>query len=308
MSATRLHADEVAIDAALAGRLVASQFPAWRDLALTRIASGGTDNAIFRLGEEFCVRMPRYPAAAALVGREKLWLSRLAPQLPLAIPTPLAMGSPGEGYPFSWSICRWIAGEDAMTGRLSDGGAAARTLAGFIAALRAIDASGGPPCGDANFERGVPLAQRDRRVREAIALLPEDIDACAVARAWEEALAAPLWPDAPAWLHGDIHPGNLILRDGAIVAVIDFGCVGIGDPACDLQPAWTLFSAAERAIFRAHLAPDEASWVRGRGWALSVAVIALPYYTGRNPVIVGMARRAIDQILLDRGLSACRAS
>lgn len=299
MTVATLHADEVEIDAALVGRLVASRFPVWRDLPLRRIASSGTDNAMFRLGRHLCLRLPRYPAAAALLGKEQHWLPRLAPHLPLAIPVPLATAPPGEGYPLAWSVCRWIPGEDAHRGPISDRNGAALTLARFIQALQAIDPSEGPRSGSAGVERGVPLLERDERVRQAIVALAGDIDVVAVTRAWDAALAASPWRGPPVWLHGDLHPGNLLLRNGALVAVIDFGGLGVGDPACDLLPAWTLFSAAERRSFRAQLACDEAGWARGKGWALSIALIAWPYYRDTNPAIVDMARRTIERVLAD---------
>ncbi|WP_363318340.1 aminoglycoside phosphotransferase family protein [Bosea sp. (in: a-proteobacteria)] len=214
---------------------------------------------------------------------------------------PSSHGPAGEGYPFAWSVCRWIPGEDAHRGPISDRNGAALTLARFIQALQAIDPSEGPRSGSAGVERGVPLLERDERVRQAIAALAGDIDVVAVTRAWDAALAAPPWRGPPVWLHGDLHPGNLLLRNGALVAVIDFGGLGVGDPACDLLPAWTLFSASERRSFREQLACDEAGWARGKGWALSIALIAWPYYRDTNPGIVDMARRTIERVLADAG-------
>ena len=295
MTSGRLHADEVDIDAGLVGRLIERQFPIWRKLPLTAVKSGGTDNAIYRLGGDMAVRLPRYPAAAFQIEKEREWLPRLAPHLPLAIPQLLATGAPGHGYPFHWSVCRWIAGENALVAPVDSLDEAARSLAEFIRTLREI-----PPAEAPNSGRGVPLAERDGYVRQAINELDGIVDASAVTRSWEEALNAPEWTGKPLWIHGDIHPGNLIVAGGKITAVIDFGCLGTGDPACDLQLAWTFLNERSREIFRSHLAVDDAAWTRGKGWALSVALIALPYYLCTNPTIVGTSRRAIAEILSER--------
>ena len=295
-----MHPDEAATDAELVERLLVAQFPAWAHLPLTRIGSTGTDNALYRLGPELAVRMPRRPSAAGQVAKEARWLPVLAPHLPLAIPVPLATGLPGEGYPHPWGVYRWLEGETAHAGRLADPGAAAESLAEFLTALRAIDASDAPLPGAHNSYRGVPLAARDRAVRAALAHLDGEIDTAAAMAAWERALAAPAWAGPPVWIHGDLSPFNLLARDGELTAVIDFGCLGAGDPACDLQPAWNLLPPAARERFRARLAPGEAAWERGRGWALSVAIIQLPYYRDTNPGLAANARFTIAAVLAER--------
>jgi aminoglycoside phosphotransferase (APT) family kinase protein len=292
-----MHADEFETDATLVQRLLAAQFPAWASLRIARVESSGTDNAIYRLGDEMAVRLPRIPSAALQVSKEIAWLPRLAPRLPLAIPVPLARGSPGEGYPWDWSICRWLEGDNATIDRLADPHTAARDLARFVVALRGIDASGGPLAGAHNFGRGVPLAERDVPTRAAIDALRGTIDTVAATRAWEAALMASAWSDAPTWIHGDLHSGNLLAVDGRLTAVIDFGGLGVGDPACDLMVAWNLFSADARETFRSTVAVDDATWARGRGWALSFGLIALPYYRDRNPALAKIARHAIDESL-----------
>jgi aminoglycoside phosphotransferase (APT) family kinase protein len=279
--------------------LIAEQFPAWRKLPLMAVQSGGTDNAIYRLGGEMAVRFPRYPAAAFHVQKEREWLPKFAPRLPLKIPEALAMGAPGHGYPYHWSVCRWIEGEDALIAPVADLDQAALRLAEFVRALQKIDPAETPISGWRNSGRGVPLAQRDGPVRRAIAALEGIVDTQAVTRSWEEALSAPEWTGQALWIHGDIHPGNLIVADGKIAAVIDFGCLGTGDPACDLQLAWTFLKTGPREAFRSHLTVDDATWIRGKGWALSVALIALPYYLHTNPTIVSLSRRAIAEILND---------
>lgn len=298
---TMMHADEVRTDVPLVRRLLAAQFPQWADLPVAPVRSAGTDNAIYRLGDGMAVRLPRIHWAVDLVHKEMQWLPRLAPHLPLAIPAPIAMGMPGEGYPWHWSITPWLAGENATIERIAEPSQAATDLARFVRALERIDATGGPPAGPANFGRGVLLALRDARTRAAIADLEGALDTEAVTVAWEAAVGAAPWDRPPVWVHGDLQSGNLLVVGGRLSAVIDFGCLGVGDPAVDLIVAWNLFSGDARDAFREVLAVDDATWVRGRGWALSVALIALSYYRNSNPVLAGISRRAIDAVLSSEG-------
>ena len=294
-----MHADEVDTDESLVDRLLAAQFPQWADLPVERFHSAGTDFALYRLGDDMAVRLPRIPSATGQVDKEHRWLPTLAPLLPLAIPAPLAKGTPGEGYPWQWSVYRWLEGENAIIERIADPRQAATALAQFIAALQRIDTTGGPPSGPHNFFRGVPLAMRDSRTRAAIASLHGMLDIDAVTAAWEAALQVPAWHGPPTWIHGDLHSGNLLSVQGRLSAVIDFGGLGVGDPAGDLIVAWNLFSAETRDVFRSALTVDDATWARGRGWALSMGLIALPYYHRSNPVLAGINRRAIDEVLAD---------
>jgi aminoglycoside phosphotransferase (APT) family kinase protein len=304
MSARKMHSDEVDTDVSLVGRLLAGQFPQWAGLPIEPVRSAGTDNALYRLGEDMVVRLPRIHWATRQVEKEQRWLPRLAPHLPLAIPVPLAMGVPAEGYPWHWSIYRWLAGETTTIERIADLRQAAMDLARFIAALQRIDPTGGPPPGLHNSSRGEPLAMRDDQTRAAIASLHGILDAGALTAAWEAALAAPAWQGPPVWIHGDLQAGNLLAQQGQLSAIIDFGCLGVGDPACDLQVAWNFLSAETRDVFRASLPVDAATWARGRGWALSVGLIALPYYRSTNPVLAGISRRAIDEVLADHRCTA----
>ncbi len=297
MFASKMHVDEVDIDVALVGRLLAAQFPQWADLPIEPVHSAGTDNAIYRVGVDMAVRLPRIEDATGQVDKEHQWLPRLAPHLPLAIPVPRALGTPGEGYPWHWSVYQWLEGETATIECIADLCEAARDLAQFVAALQRIDPVGGPPPGVHNSFRGVPLSTRDADTRAAIASLDSMLDASALTTAWEAALQAPAWHGPPVWIHGDLSPGNLLVERGRLSAVIDFGCLGVGDPACDLQVAWNLLSAQTRDVFRAALPVDDATWARGRGWALSVGLIALPYYQNTNPVLTDISRRAIDEVL-----------
>jgi aminoglycoside phosphotransferase (APT) family kinase protein len=294
MSGDRMHPDEFGIDVARVRRLVAVQFPQWADLSIEPVRSAGTDNAIYRLGDEMAVRLPRIASATGLIELEHRWLPLLAPLLPLAVPIPLAKGRPGEGYPWPWTVCRWLEGEPAMGERITDLRQAATDLAGFITALQQIDPEHGPAS-----PRGGPLAARDERTRAAIAALRDKIDTAAVTAAWDAALRAPAWTGPAVWTHGDLYDGNVLVERGRLSAVIDFGVLGVGDPACDSIVAWSLFTPETRAVFRAELAVDDATWARGRGWALSVALIALPYYETTNPVMVANAGHRIEEVLAD---------
>jgi aminoglycoside phosphotransferase (APT) family kinase protein len=293
-----MHPDEVEIDADLVRRLLATQLPQWAELPLERVPSSGTDHAIYRAGRELSLRLPRIHWAVGQAEKEWTWLPRLAPRLPLAIPTPLAKGEPGEGYPYPWLVSPWIDGDDATAAHLRDLSEAAVDLARFIRALERIDTTGGPRSGPTG--RGLPLAVRDVYTRDAIARSARLVDVAAVTEAWDAALAAPPWDREPVWIHGDLLPGNVLARDGRICAVIDWGTSGVGDPAVELIVAWSLFSGASRDAFRSALGVDDATWARGRGWALSTAIVALPYYLHTNPGIVARSRHEIAAVLADR--------
>ena len=275
----------------------------WADLPVKPVASAGTDNALYRLGDDKVVRLPRIHWAVGQVEKEHKWLPKLAPHLPLAIPVPLARGGPGGSYPWDWSIYRWLDGENAALERMSDPCQVAQDLAGFIAAMQRIDATNGPTPSVHNSGRGVPLATRDEQTRIAIDALRDmidiDLDTDAITAAWETALRAPVWTGPPVWLHGDLQSGNLLALHGRLSAVIDFGCLGVGDPACDIMTAWIYLSAETRDLFRSLLQVDDATWARGRGWALSMGLIALPYYHETNPVLANIARRGIDEVLME---------
>jgi aminoglycoside phosphotransferase (APT) family kinase protein len=294
MGATRMHADEVETDVALVRRLLAGQFPQWADLPIDPVASYGTDHDIYRLGDHLSARLPRIGWATRQAAKEARWLPKLAPHLPLAVPQQLAMGHPAQGYPFDWSIYTWLPGENA-NGTIDDLDQAAVDLAAFVTALRQIDTTGAHPRSPQS--RGGPLAEGDEQVRRSITQLGDRIDAAATLRSWQESLDAPAWDGAEVWVHGDLLPGNLLVVDGRLSAVIDFGGLNVGDPACDLQPAWNVFAGESRRRFRAELEVDDASWLRGRGWALYQAVSALPYYWDTNPGMIRQASHALAQVL-----------
>ena len=293
-----MHADEVPIDVELVKRLIASQFPQWQQLKLRTIPYTGTDNAIFRLGEEMVIRLPRIHWAAEQPESENQWLPLLAPHLPLSIPKPLRLGVPEFGYPWKWSVHQWLQGENALNMPVNNPNKAALSLGKFVYAMHRFDytqIAAAPPSG----ARGVPLQERDSETRAAIRSLSDLIDMQAATSAWEDALAAAPWNGPLVCLHGDLAPGNLLVSKGRLSAVIDFGELAIGDPACDLMVAWNYLDPSTRRIFRDALDVDDATWRRGRGWALSVALIALPYYLESNPAIVSASRRTISQVLSD---------
>ncbi|BET36542.1 MULTISPECIES: aminoglycoside phosphotransferase family protein [Wolbachia] len=255
------------VDAAFVHRLVVTQFPQFKDLSICQIVPGGWDNRTFRLGDHMLVRMPSAAKYAMQVEKEQKWLPRLAPLLPLSIPKPLAMGESCEGYPWQWSIYQWIDGNTAASVHIADLNNFATSLAQFLAALQRIDTTDGPLPGPHNFYRGGVLTTYNAETKQAIAVLKDRIDANAAIELWEAALAS-AWKGLPVWVHGDVSAGNLLVQEGKLSAVIDFGGLGIGDPACDLMIAWTLLRGESRKIFRAMLPLDASTWTRGRAWAL----------------------------------------
>jgi aminoglycoside phosphotransferase (APT) family kinase protein len=291
--ASKLHPDEADTDGSLVRRLLAAQFPQWADLPVELVDSAGTSNAMYRLGEDMVVRLPRMKGAADDVEREHHWLPRLAPALPVAVPVPLGIGRPGGGYPWPWSVYRWLDGECPRVGGAADeDGVPARDLAEFVAALRRIDPTGGP-----SSYRSEPLAERDAMTRAAIGQLRHLIDAEAATALWDAALRAPAWQAPAVWIHADLQPGNVLLAGGRLSAVIDFGCMGLGDPAVDLIAAWYLLTPDARGVFRAALDVDDAAWTRGRGWALSVALGELSYYRETYPEKAALGRHVIAEVL-----------
>ncbi len=298
MSTSSTHPETVTIDVALVSQLVAAQFPQWADLPIQPVAFGGWDNRTFRLGEHMSVRLPSAAAYARQVEKEQCWLPRLAPHLPLAIPVPLAMGRPAADYPWHWSIYRWLDGEIATSARIADLRQFATALAHFLTALQRIDATGGPPPGAHNFFRGGPLTVYDGETRQALETLAGKIDTDAATAVWEAALAA-TWRGAPVWVHGDVAAGNLLVEEGRLRAVIDFGSSGVGDPACDVAIAWTFFAGDSRAAFRAALPVDAATWARGRGWTLWKALITLAALPGTTAPAARESQRVLDEVLAD---------
>ena len=292
-----MHADEIETDVPLVRRLLAAQFPEWAGLPIERVRSAGTDNALYRLGEDLVVRLPRIHWAVDGVGKDMLWLPKLAPLLPVAVPVPLAKGEPAEDYPWTWGVYPWLAGENPAIDSVPDAKSLTNEVADFVKALHRVDLAGGPAA-----RRGRPLAEvQDEEARAALAELKGMIDVDAATAAWNAAIQAPPWTGRPVWVHGDLLAGNLLLEGRRLTGVIDWGGVGIGDPACDLIVAWGLLPRDLRPAFRAKLGVDDETWARGRGWALSVGLIALPYYKDTNPVLAATARHLIREVLADPG-------
>ena len=287
-----MHCDE--IDTALATRLVATQFPQWADLPVVPVEQPGWDNRTFRLGNTMTVRLPSAAAYVASVEKEHTWLPRLAPRLPFPIPVPLAMGSPDDEYPWPWSVRRWIDARVSSRERIRHLAAFARDVAGFLAALQRVDPAGGPAAGEHCFHRGGDLRVYDAQTHEAITALGPRIDGAAATEVWKAALEA-TWTGRAVWFHGDIASGNLLVDDRAdLAAVIDFGTSGVGDPACDLVIAWTLFEGESRAEFRRLMPADDAMWARARGWALWKALITMD-----NPDDAAQATRVAEAVLAE---------
>ncbi len=264
-------------------RLVAEQFPHWAGLAVRPVANGGWDNRTFHLGDAMSVRLPTAAEYALAVGKEQRWLPVLAPRLPLPIPVPLAEGRPGADFPFPWSVYPWLDGEPATAERIADPVAFAAGLAGFLAALQDVDPAGAPGPGKHNWFRGGTLRTYDELVRHLLDDWTGEI--------WQAALDAP-WDGVVRWFHGDVAAGNLLLDKGKLAAVIDFGTCGAGDPACDVAIAWTLLTAEGRRVFRERLAIDDATWARGRGWALWKTLGTL----ARGGPDATEAQRVLDEI------------
>ncbi len=286
------------INVSLVRRLVAGQFPQWAHLPIRPVDDDGWDNRSFRLGENMTIRLPSSQAYAPQVEKEHRWLPRLAPLLPLPVPEPLAIGCPAQDYPWLWSVYRWLEGEIATLAPIADLNQFATTLAQFLAALQQTDPTGGPPPGPQNFYRGGSLAVYDTETRAAIAALHGKVDTEATTAVWKAALRA-VWHGPPVWLHGDVSPTNLLVKNGRLCAVIDFGCSAVGDPACDLAIAWTFFSGESREAFRHALPLDNGTWARGRGWALWKALIILADHAETTSLEARTARRALDELLAD---------
>lgn len=301
--ANRMPAAEIEVTGELVRRLVARQHPDLAGLPAEPLANGW-DNALFRLGDRLVARMPRRALGAKILVNEQRWLPELAPRLPLPVPVPVRAGTPDPeaGYPWPWSIVEYLPGAPASSGVPFDPGHAARDLGGFLGALHVA----APPGAPANPVRGVPLAARAASFAGNLAAVGGQADRDQVLAAWEAALAVPPWSGAPAWLHGDPHPANILIRAGRVSAVIDFGDVTAGDPASDLSVAWMLLPASCHDAFRAAYAAagngeiSAATWERGRGWALNLAVVFLAW-SADNPQLREVGRRTLAAVLAGNG-------
>lgn len=291
-----MHIDELDVGVELVRQLVEAQFPQWAGLPIERVEQGGTVNAIFRLGDELAVRLPLREKSSDPVAEDERVLPLLRQHLPVALPVPVATGCPGADYPCLWGVYRWLDGFVATPKRIVDADAFASDLARFVRALVRVDTAGAPP----PSWRGMPLRTRDEAVRVAIGELEGVIDTAAATAAWEHAIRAPEWKRASVWIHGDLMRGNVLVdAHGRLSAVLDWASACAGDPANDAMAAWTLLPAAPRLSFRDEIGCDDATWARGRGWALSCALIALPYYAESNRFMVVNAQRTLAEVLAD---------
>lgn len=286
------------IDAALVKRLLAAQFPQWSDLPVRPVEVDGWDNRTYRVGDSLTARLPTAPGYVPAVAKENAWLPRLAPSLPVAVPPILGEGVPGEGYPFPWSVRGWLDGETAARERIDDMAQFAVSVAEFILALQRCDTTGGPLAGEHSWYRGASPAYYDEETRRCLAALAGRVDTDKAAVVWEAALAAE-WRGEPVWFHGDIASGNLLVADGKLTAVIDFGTSGVGDPACDLVIAWGMFSGESREAFRHTVAQDAATWARARGWLLWKCLLTLSGNIDTDPERAAFDQRLIAEVIAD---------
>jgi aminoglycoside phosphotransferase (APT) family kinase protein len=291
----RMHDDEVVSDAALVRGLLEARFPQWADRPIERVMSAGTDNAMYRLGDDLAVRLPRVATAAAALRKEREWLPALAPHLPLRVPGPVAWAEPDDRYPYPWAVVQWLPGELAGPAHVADPVRFAEDLAAFLLALRSVDTRGGP-----THRRGAPPRLQEEAVRAGIAGLMGEVDGDAVWDAWRRVRAAADHPGPGVWFHGDLGYLNLLARDGRLCGVIDWGTCGVGDPAIETTIAWTYFDADAREAYRAALDVDAAEWSRGQAWVLT-GVFGVPYYRDTNPVLVADKLRGIRQVLAELG-------
>jgi aminoglycoside phosphotransferase (APT) family kinase protein len=292
-----MHADELPVDAALVRSLLEEQFPEWAGLRVERVPSFGTDNALYRLGDQMVVRLPRIEWATRDIEKDARWLEQLRPLLPLEIPQLLATGTPGEGYPWTWGIYRWLEGENPVVGAIARPRELARDVGRFVATVRRLGLRDMRP-----GSRAGPLAERGAEVRRAIVEVAGEFDPSAVGVAWEDALGAPAWDGPPVWTHGDLLRGNLLLREGRLCAVIDWSLLGVGDPACDAIAAWSVLPRETRESFRADAGFDDATWARGRGWALCCGLLQIPYYSETNPELADNGRHMVGEILAEANI------
>lgn len=297
MSGTRMHVGEIAITRALVRELVSEQFPEWAGLPVERVASPGTDNAVFRLDGKYSLRFPRIAGAADQVLLEDVWLPRLAPNLPCEVPVPLAVGEPGRSYPWRWSVHEWIDGASIIDEPSTSAASMLRLgedLASFVCALQAASAPDAPQSG-----RGTPLRDRYKDVETIFPSLGELVDLAQLETAWRRAMRAPDWHRAPVLVHGDLLPGNVLMREDRLAAIIDFAAFGLGDPACDYMMAWATLDANGRQRFRQRSGVDDATWERARGHAIGQAAQFIPYYRESNSQGVERALRSLRAAVAD---------
>lgn len=290
-----MHENELEIDENLVHTLLKHQCPKWANLPLKPIQSSGTDNTLFRLGNEYIVRLPRIEWATESIDKEYMWVPKISQFLQIPISKPIFKGHPDKTYPWSWLVTKWNEGHNPHFEKENEYELLAKDLAYFLNELHEIKLGAGP-----SSRRGIPLKEMDHETKEAIGELAMEIDVPSVNSLWNQLINVPSWNRDPVWAHGDFLPGNILIQDSRLSAVIDFSDIGIGDPACDLVIGWSLLNSHSRAVFKNNLKNiDGDTWERGKGWALSIALIMLPYYKTTNPVLSSLARRMIKNVLSD---------
>ena len=292
-STPQMHEDEVLVDDGTVRALLKDQFPIWADRRLLRIADSGTDNAIYRLGDDLGIRLPRIEWATAQIEKECRWLPSLAAGLPTPVPVPLAEGRPDHGYPFPWLVYPWLEGTSLDRATVDNWDVVAAGVAEFVLALEQVSPVGGPP----PTRRGTPMAQYDDAVQSGISRLDGVIDVSRAKHVWRSALDAGDWTGEPVWVHGDLLPGNILIGDDRLSGIIDWSCAGVGDPACEAMLAWSLPPDARR-LYRRTLTLDDAAWARARGWVVEQTVFYIPYYAKSLPLAVDQARWRLNEALL----------
>jgi aminoglycoside phosphotransferase (APT) family kinase protein len=292
VAAQNMPAAEIDIADGLVRRLLADQHPDLATLPLALVANGW-DNAIFRLGSDLAIRLPRRQMGADLVVNEQRWLPELASRLPLPVPVPLRVGLPSGDYPWNWTVVAWFDGDVAADVALADALVEAQRLGRFVDALHTPAPADAP----VNPFRGQPIDELRPRVLDSIERLGSSIDAGAVTAQLDRLTDVADWTGAPLWLHGDLHSANLLVRDGTICAVIDFGDITSGDPAVDLAIGWMLFDGAALDEFRASAGPvDDATWSRAQAWALHFALLYL-LHSADNPRFGRMGTQLLERVV-----------
>ena len=293
MEVQKLHKNEVCIDARLVKSLLESQFEQWSQQPLSFVPHCGTCNVIYRIGDDLCVRLPRQPRDALCLEKELEWLPVLSSHLSLEVPRPIARGVPGSGYPFVWAVYKWLEGESFDAQEFGSRTSTAETLAKFVTELQMIDTTHAP-----KSDRDAALDANDSTVYQAIESLDKDFDRDTVRFAWDASVQVPSWEGDDVWIHCDLLPTNILVKDNQLIAVIDFGLVGVGDPAVDIIPAWSTLRGKASQTFRSALKIDDVIWARARGLALRQALRIIPYYRASHPNFSALACRTVKEVLI----------
>jgi aminoglycoside phosphotransferase (APT) family kinase protein len=280
----------------IAENLISDQFPEWQNLPITPVKNSGWDNYSYRLGNDLLLRFPSHNAYISSVKKEQYWLPKLAKELTIQIPTPVATGRPNRDYPYPWSIYQWIPGEIFDPSRTNSLNEFATDLALFLKSFEAIDAKNGPQPSEENFYRGGDLSKYTEQTHQAINMLDNKIDTQKAYDIWDVAINNPC-EQKPVWVHGDMSMGNILVKDGKLTAIIDFGQMCVGDPACDLVPYWTLFDSKQAELFKQTVNLDTKTWQRARGWALWKFLIVEAGLTSWNKFEGANSKKILEKIL-----------